>query len=221
MAKFPALPLWTDAYLSDTHPSLSLEEHGCYLLLLMTAWRRPTVSLPDDDRWICKTLAIDPRIWNRLRRTVLKRFWTLDNREWRQERLTAEADFLRRSAEDRAKIGRSNAISGWAKRNKNKGNAHATAMLPTPTPIKKEQNCDFGLSKKAKQISGVQPTVAPSGKEFVAPPDSPEFAAWAEYYKTRQKFFYNYLTETLAPTASFTFESQWPPGFQPNGKAAP
>ena len=40
MATFPALPLWTDAYLSDTD-HLTFEEHGVYLRLLMMIWRNP------------------------------------------------------------------------------------------------------------------------------------------------------------------------------------
>jgi hypothetical protein len=43
MAEFPALPLWTDAYLGDTR-HLSQSEHGAYLLLLITAWRTPNCS---------------------------------------------------------------------------------------------------------------------------------------------------------------------------------
>ena len=54
MARFPALPLWTDAYLADT-PGPSPEtwaHHGLYLILLMAAWRRPNCDLPDDDDWL-------------------------------------------------------------------------------------------------------------------------------------------------------------------------
>jgi uncharacterized protein YdaU (DUF1376 family) len=221
MAEFPALPLWTDAYLSDTHPNLSLEEQGCYVLLLLTAWRRPTKSLPDDDRWICKTLAVDPRVWKRLRKSVLKRFWKLENDEWRQDRLTREADFLRRSAEDRTEIARSSALVRWAKHNENKANGHANAMLPTPTPTIRKRNFNLGEAKKARNGGATkmptQPDVAADVAEFVAAPDSPEFTAWVAHAKATNKFFYRHLTETLAPTASFTFTSRWPPGYQSNG----
>lgn len=43
MAEFPALPLWTDAYLADT-AHLSYEEHGLYFHILMTMWRRRAVK---------------------------------------------------------------------------------------------------------------------------------------------------------------------------------
>ena len=53
MAEFPALALWTDAYLADTR-HLSTLEHGAYLLLMMEAWRRPHCDLPDDDRVLAR-----------------------------------------------------------------------------------------------------------------------------------------------------------------------
>ena len=47
MAEFPAMQIWTDAYLGDTS-HLSTTEHGAYFLLLMAMWRNGG-SLPNDD----------------------------------------------------------------------------------------------------------------------------------------------------------------------------
>ena len=58
MAQFPHLPLWTDAYLSDLHPRLSLEEHGCNILLMQFAWRSPACRLPDDDAYLARALGV-------------------------------------------------------------------------------------------------------------------------------------------------------------------
>jgi hypothetical protein len=60
MADYPALPLFTDAYLADCHPALTLEQHGCYLVLMMMAWRRPSNGIPDNDKEIARNLAIEP-----------------------------------------------------------------------------------------------------------------------------------------------------------------
>ncbi len=56
MAKFPHLPLWTDAYMADTL-HLTHEEHGLYLMLLMTIWRSPDCKIPNDLEWVKKALA--------------------------------------------------------------------------------------------------------------------------------------------------------------------
>lgn len=62
MAQFPAMPLWTDAYLGDTL-HLSLEEHGAYLKLLMIMWRSDDGCILDDDRRISTMLGITLKKW--------------------------------------------------------------------------------------------------------------------------------------------------------------
>ena len=132
MADFPALPLWTDSYMADTHPGLSLEEHGCYLMLLQAAWRRSTCDVPDDDRWFCKFLGIHGNKWRVLRVTVLERFWTFDpdGPSWHQKRLRKERDFV----EKRARKQKENAEKRWAQHSKTKELPDAAAYAPTPTP---------------------------------------------------------------------------------------
>ncbi len=52
MADFPALPLFTDAYLADCS-HLSDAEHGRYLRLLMLVWLSPECRVPNDDKFGC------------------------------------------------------------------------------------------------------------------------------------------------------------------------
>lgn len=51
MAQFPALPLFTDAYLADTL-HLTDAQRGIYLKLLMLTWRSPECRLPNDNEWL-------------------------------------------------------------------------------------------------------------------------------------------------------------------------
>lgn len=140
MAAFPAMPLFTDAYLADTHPDLNLEEHGCYMLLLQAAWRRPHCDLPDDDAWFCKFLGIHGNKWRVLRAKVLERFWTFDpdRRSWWQKRLRKERDFVEKSSRNRSENGKKGNAVRWG--NNDLGDRPAIAPTPTPTPILKEED---------------------------------------------------------------------------------
>lgn len=145
MAEFPALPLWTDAYLADTR-HLSTMQHGAYLLLLMEAWRRPNTDLPDDDTLLARLAGMSAEEWTREKPVVMS-FWRLDGRTktWQQKRLNDEKSYVTKKGKQQ----RSNAKSRWAKeKGASRGNANpdANAMpeasqtdaptpTPTPTPI--------------------------------------------------------------------------------------
>jgi len=85
MAEFPALPLFTDAYLADTR-HLSTEEHGAYLLLLMCAWRTRGCALKDDDRFLARIAGVSAHRWRRLK-PVLREFFDISDGIWRQKKL--------------------------------------------------------------------------------------------------------------------------------------
>lgn len=57
MAEFPALPLWTDAWVADTK-HLTWLERGTYHDLLVLMWRSPGCRIPNDDHWLAKRLGM-------------------------------------------------------------------------------------------------------------------------------------------------------------------
>lgn len=146
MAEFPALPLWTDAYLADT-AGLSAEQHGIYLIMLMIAWRRPKCSLPNDMHWLKHLLTaycgnMHGNRFNNNVPLILARFWTLEEGEFVQNRLRIERDFLRKRSETNRHNSNIRWRSGGVTLSENNGLADAMAMpeksdgnAPTPTPI--------------------------------------------------------------------------------------
>lgn len=142
MAEFPALPLWTDAYLGDT-THLTTIEHGAYLLLLMTAWRSRDCCLPDDDKLLARYTRLGARQWVKMR-SVLAPFFTIENGVWRQRRLTDEAVAVRQRKEKAAAAGRASALSAGAANQLKRHNRHATSVDPKlnlePTPLQPELN---------------------------------------------------------------------------------
>jgi uncharacterized protein YdaU (DUF1376 family) len=108
MAEFPALPLWTDAYLGDT-THLNALQHGAYLLLLMTAWRSSSCSLPDDDKLLGRYARCSAAQWRALR-PVLVEFFTVENGRWTQGRLTDEFQAAVDRREKAAANGRASAL---------------------------------------------------------------------------------------------------------------
>ena len=79
MAEFPALPLWTDAYLADT-TGLSCLESGAYLHLLIACWRTKDCRLPNDENRLMRFARCTPREWRQVRAAVLE-FWTVSECE--------------------------------------------------------------------------------------------------------------------------------------------
>lgn len=120
MAEFPALQLWTDAYLGDT-THLSTIEHGAYLLLLMTAWRTHDCALPDDDKMLARYARLTPAQWARVKPIVMS-FWRLERGAWTQGRLSDEREAVKRKSER----GKAGADAKWLKHNKAR---HAPASV--------------------------------------------------------------------------------------------
>lgn len=147
MAEFPALPLFTDAYLADCS-HLDDAEHGRYLLLLMLMWRTPKFKIPNDDDWIARHMRRSvERVQAEIRPLIAEFCKTDGNWIW-QPRLLREARFIREKTSRRSAA----AKARWQKQ-KAGYNAYAPTPTPTPTPIIKNKG-----RAKALPVDGTPPT---------------------------------------------------------------
>lgn len=135
MAEYPALPLFTDAFISDT-THLSAAQTGGYLMLLIVAWRTPDCALPDDDALLARWARMDRRTWLNNKASIMS-FWKQgDDAKWRQGRLSDERNY----AEDKRN---KNVLAGKASAMKRKNRGSTTVSTkpqhkmnePTLTPI--------------------------------------------------------------------------------------
>ncbi|MBK1638947.1 hypothetical protein CKO24_07765 [Rhodothalassium salexigens DSM 2132] len=173
MAEYPSMPLWTDAYLADTQ-DLSAEEHGVYLLLLMTAWRSEHCALPDDDVRLARMARVGTKKWAKLRAAVLDRFFTLGDQGWTQKRLLAERERIDTLRAQKRK-------AAQAKHLKNKQSAPADAgrpqvrnrcnPYPYPYPEEDSPSLRSGEGVPPPAAAGVDP--AAGTDQPPPPPTSP------------------------------------------------
>lgn len=81
------MPLYIADYLADTQ-DLDPEQHGAYLLLLMTAWMRGG-RLPNDDRKLANIARCNPAQWKRIKPDVIG-YFTEEGDDLVQRRLIEE-----------------------------------------------------------------------------------------------------------------------------------
>ena len=150
MAEFPALPLFTDAYLADTR-HLTAEEHGAYLLLLMCAWRTRGCALKDCDHTLARIVGVTRPRWRRLKPTLAE-FFVISDGLWRQKKLTD----VYRGVEARVAKNRANGAKG--------GRAKAARdKTPPPAPPALPAAAEIGEGRGAKDGPKINPKASPEG----------------------------------------------------------
>ncbi len=174
MAKFPAMPLWTDAYLADCG-HLDDPETGRYLMILILLWRAPKQRFPNDDVWLARKFRRSVEDVKTQIRPLISEFCLCSGNWITQDRLSREFAYVSEKSKkqsDRAK-------SRWNKEKdvcQGDADAHNAENDPASVP-------DNTLKTKIKQPSrGNAPTPTPTPlkeeKERatdVAPKKSPAF----------------------------------------------
>lgn len=138
MSQNPFMQLYVGDYLADTL-DLTTEQHGAYLLLLMTMWRHDA-KLPNDHAKLARIARVSARRWH-LVWSEIQHFFYVDGDQIRNKRLDREHQKASSISEKRSASG---AAGGRAKALKDKEAHLAKATnLPQhsqkPEPEEKEE----------------------------------------------------------------------------------
>lgn len=141
MAEFPALPLFTDAFIGDT-THLNAAQTGAYIMLLIAAWRSPDCMLPNDDKMLARMARMDGRTWHSNRCCIMS-FWNQEvtSQKWYQRRLLDERKYVDDVKRKNSDAGKASALKRKERHSTSvqpKGNVSSTPT-PTPTPTKERE----------------------------------------------------------------------------------
>lgn len=146
MSQTPFLQLYVADYLADTL-DLTTEQHGAYLLLLMTMWRHDA-RLPMDHQKLARIARVNPRRWSKIWEGIERFFYEEDgfirNKRLDQEHQKAISISQKRSAAGE-KGGRAKAL-----KNNEPPVANATDLPKHShiSDIREEKETPNGVSKK-------------------------------------------------------------------------
>ena len=129
MSERPFMQLYVSDYLGDTQ-ALSCEQHGAYLLLLMSMWNAGG-SLPNDERKLARIVRLSLKKWRAIADDVLA-FFDIETETISHNRMTKELQKVQSKSDSRASAG---AKGGKAKALKDKEARLANATdLPPELP---------------------------------------------------------------------------------------
>lgn len=119
------MPVLVDKYLGDT-THLTTEQHGAYLLLLLSGWKR-SGRLPADDQQLANIARMTPQRW-KASRAVLLAFFKLDGDAYVQKRQLEELERARNVSAERSKAGKAGAQKRWQDKGRMTADAVANAI---------------------------------------------------------------------------------------------
>jgi uncharacterized protein YdaU (DUF1376 family) len=153
------MQLYVADYLGDTR-HLTTEQHGAYLLLLMTMWRSEGV-LPDDPIKLARIAGLTVSRWHKISADVLA-FFTPCEGGFTQRRLSAELAIAAEKSEKRSQSGKAGARAKALKSNK-LDTANASRLLkhsPEPEPELKKEKLTASPKKGSRLPPDWKPTEA-------------------------------------------------------------
>jgi uncharacterized protein YdaU (DUF1376 family) len=138
------MPLYVGDYLADTGHLTTLE-HGAYLLLIMTYWRKG--GLPDDDAQLARIVRMTADEWFNVRSTIVQLF----SNGWRHKRIDAE---LERSVEKAKKASFAGKRSAEARSAQQAFNGRSTDEPTEGQPSQPQSQSQLEASASNKSARG-------------------------------------------------------------------
>lgn len=176
------MPLLVDKYLGDT-TDLTTEQHGAYLLLLMSCWKKGG-ALPADEGRLRSITKLDPKPWA-ASRALLLAFFERDGEVYRQKRLTAELVRAQVNLDQKSAAGKASAAARKAAREANEkatgvGTGVATAAATEDATA---------VSTKSRRLGKPTPTPSSlrSGISKASPSHPPAEGRFAEFWSAWPK----------------------------------
>jgi uncharacterized protein YdaU (DUF1376 family) len=125
MSDRPYMKFYPSDYFGDTMHLSSPELHGCYLLLLLNMWNRPSCSLPNDPKELAYLCRISTRKFSKVWQEISSFFEEKDG-EISHKRLEKD----RKEVEERSEKGKINAKKRWEEETKLAENSQSVNATP-------------------------------------------------------------------------------------------
>jgi len=166
MSELPFMQLYVSDYLGDTR-HLSCEQHGAYMLLLMTMWNAHG-SLPDDDTKLARMVCLSVKKWRGIKADVME-FFAVSDGVVTHPRLSRELQKSERQSESRASAGAKGGAAKALNYNKPRlangiaGTQHlpepyrkerATLLVPTESAVSVDRWSQEDLFHACEQVTG-------------------------------------------------------------------
>jgi uncharacterized protein YdaU (DUF1376 family) len=104
------MPLYVNDYFGDTM-TFTTEQHGAYLLLLMTAWKEDG-RLPNNAVCLAQCARMSPAQWARVE-PILRQKFTVTPEWWTHKRVAAELAKAKEHVAKRSAAGKRGAAAKW------------------------------------------------------------------------------------------------------------
>lgn len=151
MSATPFMQLYVGDYLADTI-DLTTEQHGAYLLLLITMWRNDA-SLPNDPKKLARIARVHPPRWSKVWGAI-EHFFDVSGDRITNKRLSKEHEKARHKSRSCAQNGSKGGAAKALKNNETHiANVSASPQHSQNTEVREKEEANASSKKRGSRLS--------------------------------------------------------------------